>query len=179
MRARTAAESVFKSAADSARDLQRVHARQRTCTRHADRSDNARDIAAPTPGREQLPEQGRGRYPVKTGGLLTPPLTGAGCERRVAAGTKRRPLRGCCYSSKSLTVWCMRLRERSSRSRRSSFNGTQTTFQDHANHRRSSRPPSRRQPFPDLRVDDQGKERDLPRAKRIVDVRQAAGKTTV
>ena len=62
-----------ESAVRSARDLQRLRTRQRTCKRRADRSDNARDIATPTPGREQPPGPASGQdRPSKAGGCSRP-----------------------------------------------------------------------------------------------------------
>ncbi len=61
-----------QSAERSARDLQRVHTRQRTCKRRARYSDIARDIAALTTGVSNPPRRSRGRCPSKP----------RGCSRR-------------------------------------------------------------------------------------------------
>jgi hypothetical protein len=83
----------------------------------------------------------------RTGGLLTPPLH----QRRVlsASGARQRAPRSLLELSACKSSQCRDLREKTSRTllHRRSLSTDSLAFSNRANHRGSSRPPSRRQPF--------------------------------
>jgi hypothetical protein len=105
------------------------------------------------PGR---PRDGSG---LKAGGLLTPPLNHRHCLS--ATGARQRTPRSLWDFSGYKSSPLRDLREKTSWAppQRRAFSSDSLAFPNRANHRGSSRPPSRRQPFADLRVADQGKEK--------------------
>jgi hypothetical protein len=111
-------------------------------------------IAAVTPGRADPPGRPLGGQGTKTGGSLTPPLN----QRRAlsAWGARHKAPRllvelSACKSS----VW-RDLRAKTSRTPvdRPPFLTDNLAFSNRANHRGSSRPPSRPQPFTPATGDD-------------------------
>ncbi len=130
------------------RDLRRVRNEQRTRKRRADHSPFRWRFATPAQGREQPSGPASGRQSAPNRGVAHAPTDSAGCKRRAADGTKRRPQKDPSRSPEVAgaatgpTAWtpccpvvgCPRI------------SGPAGSV-PHANHRLLSRLPSRRQPF--------------------------------
>ena len=119
-----------------------------TRKRLADPTDNARDIATLTTGREQPSGQGSGSRPCRNRGVLTPPLhQWRGLS--VFRARHRTPRWPFYFSACKSSVW-RDLPKEPSRTlvHRPSVSTDNLAFSSRANHGGSSRLPSRRQPFP-------------------------------
>jgi hypothetical protein len=114
----------------------------------ADRSEKPASIPARASGREQPSGPGSGSTPCPNRGVAHAPSDSVDCERRAAAGTKRRPQKRCSRSPQ--VAW----RQRDPTECTSSCRATvgpwiagRAGSSFGANHRALSRPPSRRQPL--------------------------------
>ena len=133
-------------AARSVRELQRVRNRQRARNRRADHSPFRQRFTTPTLGCGQPSGPASGRQRAQNRGVAhapAPSVTPAKCVSR-----HRTPRSVCYFSACNSSVW-RDLRQQPSRApvHPPPVSSHNLAFPNCGNHRSSSRPPSRRQPF--------------------------------